>query len=155
MQVVCAQCGQCVALDSLARRQKTNALQNKPARCKPCSGAPDAAALQRQKQVEVAHFFYKESRGQVDGRNRKVRGNGRMSLAAARPAEKDLHAADNIQAVFRHEYDVSKLSYEACVKAEQEALVDVICTLGLAEPAQRSGSSALTGGAMPNLPPSN
>ena len=94
----------------------------KPAMCSRCSPAAlPPEQLEQQKQLEVAEFFYKESRGQVDGRTRSTGSTG-VKLAAQRPAQQDLTKAHGIINAFTEQYDISKLNYDECLATECEIL---------------------------------
>ena len=122
MSARCAKCDREVPLAEFPRRQKARLKLGQPAQCNSCSpGKRKAEDEERKKREEVAEFFYRESRGQVDGSNRRTKG-GNVSLAAARPCASDLEEAADILAQFKQAYDVRTLSYDACLTAERTLL---------------------------------
>ena len=87
----CGTCKRALPLDQFANRQRKNVRAGRGGTCSSCAtGRTQADAEQANaKEVEVAHHFYEESRGQVDGMNRKVK-NGYISLMAQRPTSADM-----------------------------------------------------------------
>ena len=118
----CASCGQETKLDDFPRRQKSNALHGKAALCRACSpGALLPEQLEARKKEEVAAFLYNESRGQVDGKRRKVRGS-QMSVVAQPPNGRDREHSQEVKDAFFAAYDVATLSYSASLETECAAL---------------------------------
>ena len=114
----CGECERELPASEFPRRQRKRLRDDKRALCSSCS--PRARTAEDEvshKKQEVAEFFHRESRGQVDGTDRKVKG-GATSLAAPRPSQPDLAAAADIFGQFKLAYDVKTMSYDCCL-AEQ------------------------------------
>ena len=70
---VCRRCHQWLPLEAFVNRQRNNVRDGRDGACKACATDRTAEERERAKAEEVAKHFYEESRGQVDGRHRKVK----------------------------------------------------------------------------------
>ena len=68
----CRLCQLELPLEAFVNRQRNNVRDGRDGACKACATDRTAEERERAKAEEVAKHFYEESRGQVDGRHRKV-----------------------------------------------------------------------------------
>ena len=113
----CASCMRALPLEQFVNRQLSNVKAGRPATCTSCATArtrPDPELL---KAKEVACHFYDESRGQVDGMKRKVK-NSSVSLAAEKPAKKDMDKGRLIYSKFEEHCKLEDMNLDLCIKQE-------------------------------------
>ena len=125
----CGTCKRALPLDQFANRQRKNVLAGRDGTCSSCAtGRTQADPSQANaKEVEVAHHFYEESRGQVDGMNRKVK-NGYISLMAQRPTSADMEESKRIYSKFSNHCKLDQMNLDTCMEQERLGLLAALAT---------------------------
>ena len=127
MLYTCAACERAVPVDLFVNRQLRNVKDGKTATCSPCATARTGEDTERLKATEVAFHFYAESRGQVDGTSRKVRG-GSVSLAAQKPSEGDMDGGRTIYREFDRHCKLESMNLDSCMEQERLRLLAALAT---------------------------
>ena len=140
---VCRRCQQWLPLEAFVNRQRKNVRDGRDGACKTCATDRTAEELERAKAEEVAKHFYEESRGQVDGRHRKVK-NSRVSLAAAAPSLAHKEEAIRIYASFAQHCDLRTMDLEACMAQERGRLCAELAALKQLPMDEQLGGPALS-----------
>ena len=113
----CAACKRALPLELFVNRQLSNVKAGKSATCTSCATARTRPDPEQLKAQEVAYHFYDESRGQVDGMNRKVK-NSTVSLAAEKPSKKDMDKAKLIYKNFEDHCKLEDMNLDWCIEQE-------------------------------------
>lgn len=124
---VCASCKRSLPLEKFINRQKKNVQAGKDGTCGSCATARTGADPERLKLEEVAQHFYDESRGQVDGMKRKVRGSS-VSLAAQKPSEEDMEESKRIYGEFAEHCELETMNLDASTERERQVLLVALAT---------------------------
>ena len=125
----CAACKRALPLEQFVNRQLRNLKEGKGATCSPCATARRLTGEdpERLKATEVAYHFYAESRGQVDGMNRKVKGRS-VSFAALKPSEGDMRKTRLIYEEFDQHCKLENMNLDQCVEQERLRLLAALAT---------------------------
>ena len=124
----CAACKRALPLEQFVNRQLRNLKEGKGATCSPCVTARlTGEDPERLKATEVAYHFYAESRGQVDGMNRKVKGSS-VSLAALKPSAGDMRKTRLIYEEFDQHCKLENINLDQCVEQERLRLLAALAT---------------------------
>lgn len=140
---VCRQCQHELPIEDFVNRQRKRLRDGKDGACKSCATDRIAEELEAAKAEEVRQFFYEESRGQVDGRNRKVRGSS-VSLAAAAPSQADKDEASRVYAKFAQHCALGTMNLEACIAQERGRLCAELAALQQLPTEELLGGPALS-----------
>ena len=117
----CALCKRSLLPSEFGQRQLRKLRASGAGKCKRCTGAPTPGELALLKAQEVAQHFYDESRGQVDGQQRKVKGTN-YSLMAQRPAKADIEQAKLIFNKLSGFGKLTELNVDAAMELERRRL---------------------------------